>query len=72
MMKYLGHEPIKYRIWDKKNSMMTYLNIKFPTEYTTTSKIFLKDFSDEKDGMLFSVDSMWKLLSTQVETITNR
>lgn len=48
---------------------MTYLSINFPKEYEEDTKIFLKDFLNEKEGVKFSFILMRKILDTQVEEI---
>ncbi len=65
----VGHDPVKYRIWNPKNSTMTYVSINFPTLYTETAEIKLKDFMPEKEGVLFVLSLMNRVLMSQVESI---
>jgi len=45
---------------------MTYLSIKFPKKYDD-SKIYLKEFLTEKEGLKFSFILMKQIIDTQVE-----
>lgn len=69
--KYAGHEEVKYRFWEADKKKMTYLSIKFPTEYSA-NKIYLKDMIDEKDGVKFSLVMMRQILNTQVESVEEK
>jgi hypothetical protein len=66
--KYVAHEPIKYRVWNKKSKNMSYLSIQFPINKDETTKIYLREFTTEKEGVIFSIDCMWRLLSSQIES----
>ncbi|MBN6188273.1 hypothetical protein JQN58_15550 [Aneurinibacillus sp. BA2021] len=66
LTKYAGHEEMKYRFWDEKNKLMTYISIKFPDDFSNNKKIYLKDILTEKDGVKFSLIFMHKILQTQV------
>lgn len=66
--KYAGHKEVRYRFWEAKKKLMTYLSICFPEEYGD-KKIYLKDMIPEKDGVKFSIIMMWQILNTQVESI---
>jgi len=48
---------------------MTYVSINFPTLYTETAEIKLKDFMPEKEGVLFVLSLMNRVLMSQVESI---
>lgn len=48
---------------------MTYLSIRFPVEYNLDSKIYLKEFLTEKEGVKFSLILMKKIMDTCVESI---
>ncbi|MDP3948518.1 MAG: hypothetical protein Q8Q17_01060 [bacterium] len=72
LKKYTNHKEVKYRFWESDKKKMTYLSIKFPTQYSKTSKIFLKDIISEKDGIKFSIILMKKILDTQVEKINQK
>jgi len=69
LVKYGGHKPVKYRIWDGKKKQMTYITINFPNNYTEKDKVFLKNILSEKEGVKFSLVFMKKILDTQVEKI---
>lgn len=69
LVKYMGHKPVKYRIWDGKKRQMTYITINFPDNYTEKNKIFLRDILSETEGVKFSLIFMKKILDTQVEEI---
>ena len=65
--KYKGRDPIKYRFWQADKKLMTYLSINFPKNYSGNTRIFLKDFLSEKDGIQFSLILMKQIIDTQVE-----
>jgi hypothetical protein len=65
--KYRGHKTVKYRFWEADKKKMTYLSINFPKHYEESSKIYLKDFLTEKEGIKFSFLLMRQILDTQVE-----
>ncbi len=65
--KYKGHETFKYRFWEADKKRMTYLSINFPGQYKATTKIYLKDFLTEKEGIKFSFILMRQIIDTQVE-----
>jgi len=46
---------------------MTYLSINFPKQYEDNTKIYLKDFLSEKEGIKFSFILIRQILDTQVE-----
>ena len=69
--KYKGKETVKYRFWEADKKKMTYLSINFPKNYEDNTKIFLKDFLTEKEGIKFSFILMKQILDTQVEKINN-
>jgi hypothetical protein len=69
--KYSGHDEIKYRFWEPKKELMTYMSIKFPQQYGL-EKIYLRDIVSEKDGVKFSIIMMRKILNTQVESIVDK
>jgi len=66
LTEYQGKFEVKYRFWEADKKRMTYLSIKFPQEYDN-SKIFLKDFLSEKEGIKFSFILMKQIIDTQVE-----
>ena len=68
LIKYTGHEQVKYRFWEPEKKKMTYMSIGFPKEYSE-KKIYLKDFVAEKDGVKFSLIMMRQILNTQVESV---
>ena len=65
LKKYSGINEVKYRYWEYKNKKMTYLTISFPEKYDN-KKIYLKDILSEKEGVIFSLILMKKILETQV------
>ncbi len=67
MRKYEGRSPVKYRFWEADKKRMTYLSIAFPEHYDDVTKVFLKDFLPEKEGVVFSFILMKQILDTQVE-----
>lgn len=69
--KYKGKETVKYRFWEANKKKMTYLSINFPKDYKNNTKIFLKDFLSEKEGIKFSFILMRQILDTQIEKINN-
>ena len=64
--KYKGKPSVKYRFWEADKKLMTYLEINFPSDYSDTLKIYLKDILKEKEGIKFSFILMRKILDTQV------
>lgn len=67
LKKYTGHKEIKYRFWEANKKCMTYMSIRFPEKYDE-NKIYLKDMIAEKEGSVFSLIMMRKILDTQVES----
>jgi len=67
LRKYKGRETVKYRFWEADKKKMTYLSINFPKRYEDNTKIYLKDFLTEKEGVKFSFILMRQILDTQVE-----
>lgn len=67
LKKYLGHGFVKYRFWEEKKKRMTYLSINFPQGYNEDTKIYLKDFLTEAEGIKFSFILMRQVTDTQVE-----
>jgi hypothetical protein len=64
--KYKGRAPVKYRFWEEDRKKMTYLSINFPVTYKVNTKIYLKDFLSEEEGVKFSLILINKILDTQV------
>lgn len=71
LSRFVGHEEVKYRMWDPQDKTMTYLSINFPKTYTNESEINLKDFMPEKEGIRFVMSLMNRVLMSQVESIKN-
>jgi hypothetical protein len=67
LLKYQGKEPVKFRFWEATKRKMTYLSINFPSKYDSETRIFLKDFITEKEGVKFALLLMKRILDTQVE-----
>lgn len=70
-VKYKGHQPVKYRFWRSDIKKMTYLSLNFPETYTSENKIWLKDLLSERDGVVFSLIFMRKIMDTQIEAVEN-
>ncbi len=66
LKKYSKHGQIKYRIWDNQKKEMTYLDINFTFDISS-SKIYLKDILEEKSGVKFLVALMRPVLNSQLE-----
>jgi hypothetical protein len=66
LKKYCGKNQVKYRYWEPSKKKMTYLDISFPSSYTEENKVYLKDILTEKEGAIFSLILMKKVLDTQV------
>jgi hypothetical protein len=66
LIKYIGQDQVKYRIWEENKRRMTYLSINFPKVYDEYHKIYIKDIISEKDGIKFSLILMRKVIDTQV------
>jgi hypothetical protein len=64
--KYKGKPSVKYRFWEEKKKLMTYLEINFPSNYESDIKIYLKDILKEKEGLKFSFVLMKQIIDTQV------
>jgi hypothetical protein len=63
--EHAGKECVKYRVWDEKGKKYTYMDINFPDK--TQECIFVKDLISEKEGMLFCMVLMKRVLHSQVE-----
>jgi len=66
LTKYSGRKQVKYRFWEEEKKEMTYLSIKFPSEYSNDIKIYIKDMLNEEEGVKFSFILMKKIVDTQV------
>jgi WD40 repeat protein len=69
LSRFSGHEDVKYRIWNPKSKAMIYVSIGFPKAYVEDSEIQLKDFMPEKEGSLFIMSLMHRVLMSQVESM---
>lgn len=56
--KYKGRKEVKYRIWDTRKKLFTYLSINFPSKYEGDLKVYFKDIITEKEGIIFSFSLM--------------
>lgn len=65
-IKIDGKGTVKYRIWEKRKKLMTYISISLPEKYDDTNEVFLKDIISEKDGIKLCICFMKKILDTQV------
>lgn len=70
LCKYEDREEFKFRYWMPDKKKMVYLSIKFPKNYSSNEKVYLRDFLPEKDGVTFVIRYMRKILDTQVEKST--
>jgi hypothetical protein len=70
--RYAGHKTEKYRFWEPAKKKMTYLNISFPEKYDNNTKVFLKNFLTENEGVKFSFILMRQIIDTQVEEIKEK
>ncbi|AKF93746.1 hypothetical protein [Brevibacillus laterosporus] len=69
LSKFEGHEELKYRFWEEKHKRLTYIKVTFPQEYSNDNKIYLKDILSEKEGIMFALILMYKILQSQVVSI---
>ena len=67
LRNYAGRPIMKYRYWEPDRKQMTYLQVRFPTDYSPETKVFLRDILDEKEGAKFSYIMMKRIINTQVE-----
>ncbi|MFA6198584.1 MAG: hypothetical protein WC734_05575 [Patescibacteria group bacterium] len=65
--KYKNHPEVKYRVWQPKKKLMTYLSINFPQKYQSDTKLYLRELLTEKEGIIFSMTFMKQILDIQVE-----
>lgn len=65
---FAGHPEIKYRIWMPKLKKMIYVTIKFPTKYND-DEILLCDLVTEREGIIFLMSIMHRVIMSQVEDI---
>lgn len=70
--QFAGHKGIKYRMWNPKNKTMTYMSINFPPRYEEGTEIRLREFMPEREGVLFVMSLMHRVLMSQVESIGER
>lgn len=70
--KHKGHERVKYRFWEADKKKMTYLIINFPERYDDKTKVYLKNFLTEKEGVKFSFILMRQIIDTQAEEIKEK
>ncbi|QQR79086.1 MAG: hypothetical protein IPJ68_02315 [Candidatus Moraniibacteriota bacterium] len=69
LSRFAGEKEIKYRMWKEKSKTMLYLSINFPAEYKDDTVIRLNQFMPEKEGFLFIISLMYRVLMSQVEKI---
>ncbi len=69
--KYTGHKEVEYRFKYVGHKEFTYVTFSFPEEYTE-NKIYLKDMISEEDGIRFCVFLMYRVLMSQVISITEK
>ncbi|MFA5643136.1 MAG: hypothetical protein WC949_01065 [Candidatus Paceibacterota bacterium] len=71
LLRFSEHAPVKYRIWNHKDKTMVYVSINFP-RYEDNTDIYLKSFMPEKEGVLFSISLIHRVLMSQVESIESK
>ena len=69
LKRHEGKEPLKFRMWQKKEKKMLYTSINFPNGYSKGKRVYLKEMITEKEGILFSTVFMIQVLLTQVEYV---
>lgn len=67
---YAGRPEVKYRFWEREQKKMTYIQIRFPGDYSPKAVVHLKDILEEKDGSKFSFILMRSIMDSQVLTVT--
>jgi hypothetical protein len=67
LLKFAGHDFVKYRVWDPQNKKFEYVTISFPKFYDDGTEIKLRNFMPEREGMIFSISLMRVVLDSQVE-----
>ena len=67
--KYSGLPAVTYRFKENKKSDFTFITISFPEKYDLEN-IYLKDIIKEEEGVKFALVMMWKVLNTQIESIS--
>ena len=69
--KYLGHREVEYRFKYVGHKEFAYVTFSFPKEYKE-NKIYLKDMINEGDGIRFCLFLMYRVLMSQVISITEK
>jgi hypothetical protein len=67
LAQFAGHAEVKYRVWFAKSKSMVYVTITFPEKYDEATEIRLRDMIPERDGAMFTLSLMRRVLDTQVE-----
>lgn len=67
LREHEGKGEIKFRYWIRDKKKMIYLSVNFPSGYSASKKIFLKDILTEKEGVSFSIRYTRNILDTQIE-----
>jgi len=70
LTSFAGNNPFKCRIWNPVDKTMTYITIDFPNTYDETD-VYLKDIVSEKEGIQFAMTAMYRVLASQVDSITS-
>lgn len=68
LSKFTGHKEAKFRMWSRKKKTMAYVSVNFPSVYDKGVEIYMKDVMPEKEGGLFVMSLMRRVLMSQVET----
>jgi hypothetical protein len=71
LRKYAARAALKYRYWESDKKLMTYVQVRFPPEYSPQYRVYLRDILDEREGTMFSYIMMKGILNTQVENGLN-
>lgn len=69
--KYKGHKEVEYRFKYVGHKEFTYVTFSFPEEYAE-NKIYLKDMINEENGIRFCLFLMYRVLMSQVISITEK
>jgi len=70
LASFTGKDPFKCRIWNPEDKTMTYVTINFPKTYDGTD-LYLKDVVSEREGIQFAMAVMYRVLASQVDSITS-
>lgn len=66
LSKFENHETVKYRLWNFEKKAFIYITIGFPADYRSNKKIFLSEMLKEKEGVIFSVVFMRRVIDINI------